>query len=368
MHAEYRQLARIVLDKGFLRQVVDEAQHSINDFEYSDSSTTDPGVKLIVRATGNLNPLSSGGHCQAEECKRKSAHEFGRLSALFFDEAVIADSVTGFCCSIDPEKELDSFEDFFPFVALAANVAVLRELEPLIEAGIVRLGRPGAYLCEEHRRQANSAIDEATAELVQAVLTDSKTRVLFEDNAVRVDSELVSPYPLNFLGSKVASSGHEKEHQLTLNEALELRPILHQELKGRTLSALVDANGAARQGAVLASGARADVAVLAALDQAWHAGQRLDDWELARRVRLPYIERLSPEEALEVREKAKSALKPFRARISKGLGAVAAGSNEEKAVKTLVSELQTEAVELESELDSVRQSMGMRPWVAAGAD
>jgi hypothetical protein len=165
-------------------------------------------------------------------------------------------------------------------------------------------------LCEEHWRQANSAIDEATAELVKAVLADSKTRVLFEDNAVRVDSELVSPYPLNFFGSKFASSGHEKEHQPTLNEALELRPILHQELKGRTLSALVNANGAVRQGAVLASGARADVAVLAALDQAWHAGQRLDDWELARRVRLPYIKRLSPEEALEMREKAKSALKP----------------------------------------------------------
>jgi hypothetical protein len=196
------------------------------------------------------------------------------------------------------------------------------------------------------------------------VMSNRDTRLHFDkDGQVFLEFELVAPFPIH-LSTEAKKRAKRMVRRPTARERQVLGDALRRALLERVYATVVDANGAARQGAVLAFAARADTAALALLARHWHSETDLLDWERARSVRLPHIDRLTPAEVVEVRERAALALKPFRARIGRGLAA-RSGVDPEVAARALAAELNEEAAQLEVNLRAIQETSGTLPWLAA---
>jgi hypothetical protein len=134
-----------------------QSRWTLQHFRYLEHSQV--GSSLVASAAGHLDPLGGVGLCGAPECRVIAAHNMAQTLGLYADIVALADSLS---IEFADARKLADQHVFW----LATQVLVLRVLQPLLEAGVVRFWSGGLALCEAHFSELTGIVDTRLEALI----------------------------------------------------------------------------------------------------------------------------------------------------------------------------------------------------------
>lgn len=123
-------------------------------------------------------------------------------------------------------------------------------------------------------------------------------------------------------------------------------------LRTDLVTVFIELDMSRRLGSLLLAGSRAEALIISTLDKSGPSLREVEDWERLRTVHLPWVDYLSAEEVLVLREEAGKALPRLRELLGKRLTKVTDEDNQ--TLSETISELRSQALEVESELDALK--------------
>jgi hypothetical protein len=115
---------------------------------------------------------------------------------------------------------------------------------------------------------------------------------------------------------------------------------------------------------LLLAGSRSEALVISTLDKTAPRLSEIEDWEKLRTVPLPWVQKLTCEEVLALRQKASKALPRLRELLRTELIVPAADN---RNLQQVVAELRSQALEVEAELDALKLPKERKFQVGMGA-
>jgi hypothetical protein len=344
---------------GLGKEFRSRAIATVSEFRYADSPRrrSRPGVDFCVCPSGNLNPLSCTGKCSDANCRSNIAEHFAQSVALYAEEVFIVDDLTG--CLL-----FDDLSSPATAIRLLGARAALRKLEPLMRAGVVRFGSPVHTLCKHCGQMMTKFRDRAADRLTPKLLEQLQFRL------VRVHD--LNRLSLTFSGGELfwrENLSDKKAASLRFSTKL-IRPTAKERvalqlsvkaIARMTVQELLGASNLAQQtqSAVVGSD-RIGAQAFAGAAGLKHSAQDVKTLERLQSIRLPYVEHLTVEEILELREKASAALPRFRNFLSTRI--LAAPGTEE--VRAAIRELKEGAADVEAELRAIRVGRNLKAAAA----
>ena len=364
------ELAKKLRERGLLRELKLQAQYAQSNWPYVDLAAARSGGRFVVTPADSLNPMIKSVKCPSPACRTKLAREFVRSVGLYADEVILPDVVSGRLLTDSSPRELA--EDIY------ADVQVLTELKPLIDAGYLQFGSPSHHFCPG----CNSALDEvgdvspiralaldlASEVIVEALRRDEKGRPYVECRFPAFDEfgHALTRVRLSIKQAAVFKSLIPSGKTSKLPEQLvpffrehveyDLK-ILSQGLTGEVLSAQ-------KTGAVLAGASGLERMILRSLEQSSTRLRELSEWEVTRTLQLPWIRELSASEIVQLKDEARDALPRLRALLARRL---ATQGTSPEAMKVVGLELSEEAAQVEAELAASKAASTRRIRIATGA-
>lgn len=348
LRREPQDIIKLAKDKGFRRDLSD--QGSASDSFYVDGSTPVEG-DFNVYAAGGLSPFSTSAKCTELSCRIAHAQAFARSTCLYAQTVIAPD---GFSKAV---HRLDAYD-------LVTEIAVLQTLAPLIEAGVIRFAPSASGYCNSCLAAIAGTFTAVEDEL-WARLSGTFTFQL-EDLGGRRRELIVSSDFDQADGTPIThqlKTTREDRRELPLDRwvdgALAARCVARHEeelranLRAYVSELLFDVGIACPAGAVVGTNYRLGAAVLRVLDRREIEAPSLDEWEEMRSAPLPWIQGLSAEQVVRLREDAKPAMPAFRKRLHQALLSGGEKADDEGKARALAIELRHEALELEEKLRSL---------------
>lgn len=316
-----------------------QAEYGLEHYEYYG---TNPNLSsgFVVTASGGLNPFSVRYVCSAPECRIKNAKEFAGTLGLYADVITIPDPLSwAFADNKKPKnKEI--------FWALK-QMLVVRELYPLIEAGVIRFWSGGRGYCADCYKKVNSEIEESADELIDELDRHLHVELIDDVLALRMTGRLETPtnvtYKLRARDKKRLSSG-ASIHDIA-------KRIAADDIRSSLRETLIELNYSEKISSVLFSTCRRDLFALKRIDNDAPSISKLAVWEKARSIQLPWVSRLSVEQIVRLREEAADALPAFRGTFASH---IASPSSTVSSVEEKIEALRESAFEVERELKSLK--------------
>lgn len=323
--------------KGMLRELKDQSQ-SASSFALPIQINEFDGFKAVL--SGGLDLFAGQGACQAVPCRVSYARQISRSIALMADQVVASDT---FFDTINSLKSRPTIEEAFP---LLCDLVVLKQVKPLIAAGLLKFSPPFSGLCSNCITSFDARIDQ---------LTDRALREFGASLKVERDGD---GHSIDF-GAMYSPGIHvhlNDEFLRGKNDSEVIRSVLRESIK----TIFLDAKSASWQGGSVFSNSNAGISALLSED-----GRLLDSWDLRafsaeRSANLPWISGLTIEQTLNLRNEASSALPALREFMARRLSADPS-SPFNPHWRDTVSELREQAAQVRSELEiSISRSSTIR--------
>ena len=309
--------------------------------------------QFAITASGKLDPFL-GGHC-LPDCQIESANQFAQTLGLFADVVTISDPFTVrlFRARQRPPRSF--------FLNLLVDCLILKEIEPLIRAGVVRFRSLSYEHCSDCHSDFLMEIDKASEDLIDIVNSELTFRVKNDLLTIGMGSLTDPPRLLDYW----LSDELKRDMKTGLMSVRDVgRSVFTKHIKEELHRLCIEAQSAASMSSPLFSSSRLDVLALRALEGQSPDLKEIELWEGARSIKLPWIKQLTPEGVVQLREEAAYALPQFRERMLKVLSE---RDDEPKAVTSSIMELREEAEELVAKLKSLRLDDGKRGRSAFGS-
>lgn len=324
--------------KNLLPELKRQATWTIEHYMYVDRPAHRSEGDFTLRTSGALDPFSTVEICRNLGCRITAAENFARTAGMLADQIVVPDVFTREIAAL-PEGDID------PGTAEAfmVDAVVLERLKPLVMSGVLTFADSKRGYCEKHDREAFERVERATEELLKEVEPElSFVRV---KGGVKVNSGTLFDPPMHWIQKVDDTNRHKSLREIGLET---FRAPLHRDI-GMLLR---DLRSAERIGAILASGSRMGLLALRNIEDRAPDIADIENWEAIRSVSLPWVRGLAPAEVVRLREEAGTALPRLRTLLQTRLATV--GSDDDDAVAEIVSELRSEATEVESELRGLK--------------
>jgi hypothetical protein len=301
-------------DASFVKDFFDQCCAGIGTFKYADRLEARID-KFDVYAGNSLDPLSSAGKCGMPACRIAYAHQFARTTCLYADRVVIPDP---FSFTVDLTAE-EIFE----------SLAILRILQPLLEAGIIVFGPAAAASCSDCMTAVRAAEKQVMTQLWQE-FRQTKPDVLRYKDGRRWHMSFGSPlftsaadeYRITVPATREAIALSKPDVMLTGKNAMNVVMRYRRALQGHFARCAHGVVFSTQMGgscnSTVATNTREEAAGYRLLDRR-KVGFALPDWSLLRTVPLPALQRLNALQALQVRKEAEKAMPAFRAMLQRDL-------------------------------------------------
>jgi hypothetical protein len=232
---------------------------------------------------------------------------------------------------------------------------------PLVENNVLLFGSPRHGYCAE----CNQKKQEVLTKVTDAILSAPYERHV----------QLVSTPQGAKLGLRIPELQPEHTHpivtyvRITPSEAALLKRTkpsgkassnagqkVLQKILGRTIrhdleSLFFELETSRRFGSLLLAGSRAETLVIATLEETAPSLGEVENWEKIRTVHLPWVDFLTAEEILMLRQEASKALPRLRELLRSRLSDPSTGSGQ--SLSETVGELRAQALDVQSELDAL---------------
>lgn len=342
--------------KRFYRPLLPElrkqARWTMTNWKYFDEQQDPHPDAFLITASGSLNPLSHKAICFHPNCRVAAADHFACTVGLYADIVTVPDTLSATLLLKERLSELQ-------LLTFAYDVLVVKALEPLIRAGIVRFRKAYFTFCKKHHRVFDQLVEQATNKLLTNV--ESELKFKRRKNFITVDTGRLYDPPLLEIKEIPPQIQHELDNGRSIEEVgRELfTSTLHDMLSG----ILIDMSSASRVGATLFSSSRFDLLCIRSLEATVPRLSKIEAWEANRSAQLPWIQNLSARDVVRLREEAITALPRFRETILRILRTTEHSYEAAKAV----AELRSEAAELTAELHALKITDEKRFRNVAGA-
>jgi hypothetical protein len=302
--------------------------------------------------------------------RRVLVHDMARTTCLYADQVLLPDALTValFHYLQDPKPDI--------LTGVQTAFAAVQEMSPLLEHGVVALSRPPKGLCQwcdsDRLRATESAVEHVAEELIGSI-TGAMMKPLSAPGSYMlvVESPLLEMdgFSLRFGPEFSTENGPREPVAVGVDDA---RALLEKTRDGlldfvrtelRTVGG--DMRASAEEKATLSTNFRLSVVGARAIQNKPVSSSRLPDFEHRRALRLPWFDRLTPDQVLRLKERAGSALPAFRAY----LGQAVRGENgdDDAVLANLIADLRRQTQEVESELKAAAQlGGGIKTAVLAG--
>ena len=350
-------LRRVLTDRGLLRDLREQANHSSSVTEYPAAMGKSTGNGFAFFASSTLNPFSAEGKCRDSECRRVNARSIAALAALYTDFLAVPDEFAQMFRQSSGSPSQGDRED------LATALKFYYELRPLLEAGVIRFTNPPGWTCPHCAAKAHPAITE---------LVDLFWDFFLKEGAAEVHAGPGLPH-IEF--TTALNDGLVVAHEISRKEALKLRSSLGiqagsdrvprdrlaemkefvcGQFRFSVQRSLEHAAIAADRKLLGATTSTIDALALLAAQKNVVQPQDLDTWRRRRRLELPWVRDLRADQLLELRDNASRALPVFRESVAAKLGSGTSDSSDSDVqLEPIVAELRTQAEEVWAELDSI---------------
>ena len=350
-------LARTLKQSDLAIELSRQADWTIEHFNYDAQPSAGSEGGFAVVPSSVLDPFARVGKCSELLCRLDEAAKFARSVGLLSDGAIVIDPFTSVFSADGLRSNVDHMSQH-----IFAEIKVLQRLMPLIEAGFLRFGSSTRLMCDKCYSELKDRLRDAATALFAA--TD-KTRLFADRLPNDVDRisltlpfspdenrPLSIPYTLARSDAKAFQGvrGPRRIDSLPPDVAERLFKALESNLYSDLCTICMAMTCAHDEHAVLLTGCRAEARYLKALDAVGESASNMTSWESLRTVDLPWINNLSPEQVVILRDRASKALPRLRALLSNGLGM----PKRDDAVSEIVSNLREQAAEVEAELSELK--------------
>ncbi|WP_132808788.1 hypothetical protein [Stenotrophomonas sp. ASS1] len=310
--------------KGMTRELKDQSTST----PVASKVSTSDGFKAVL--SGGLDLFGGMGACQAPPCRIGYASQIARSIALMADEVIVGDS---FFDEINSLKSRPTNNDIFP---LLVDVMVLKKIQPLIEAGILKFSTPLHQFCLSCAKPFEERID---------ILTDQVLREIYSSLKIDRSGETAT---LDF--TQVYSPGvliHLDAHRIN---GVPDEQIIRESLKDCIRTTFFDAQSASSIGGSVFSNSPAGISALISDDRRSEESWNLQAFSAERAANLPWVSGLSIKQTLELRSAASAALPSLREFLARRLTSTPSSLNPLAWVDT-VAELREQAATARAELE-----------------
>jgi hypothetical protein len=231
-------------------------------------------------------------------------------------------------------------------IQLVSYVLVLRLLEPMIRAGVIRFWAGGMAVCTSCRKKLIPEISAIAEELLAA--SDFKPVATIKRGTASLD--LAPLYGQSVIYSQPLTSAQKRGKKGSVSEAIGRQMYLEaaeQDITG----AMLDLRFSSEAHASMFSTRREALRALNAFDTEAPALNTVGAWESPRSIELPWVHDLSVEQVLQLRNEAGLALPAFRDSFVRR---ITTGNSSPLEIASTIAELQSEAAQMRAELDAAR--------------
>jgi hypothetical protein len=312
--------------KGMLRDLKDQS-NSTAEHEGSQEEPASREFKAVL--SGGLDLFHGIGACQGIHCRLGYADQISRSIALMADRVTANDY---FHHQIRSLKSRSKLADFVPLVE---DVAVLKRIKPLIEAGIFKFSSPSTRYCKSCMESFEERIE---------ILTDQTLSSFKDQISVERSGNLLA---LN-LGSIYNPPIHVRINPIYAAEKSE-REIARGVVKDAVRSAFFDAQTASCVGGSIFTNSNAGISALLSEDGRLLDSSELRSFSAERAAHLPWVAGLTVQQTLSLRNEASAALPLLREFMASRFG-LSHQATPQQSWQLAVAELREQAEQVRAEL------------------
>lgn len=318
-----------------------QSEWSLDNFEYSSEQNNVSSSVFSVNPTSGLDPLDYLGKCADLACRVKTALNFSRTFGLYSDIIYLPDSFTDFIYQ-------EEFKGSWNKQEIHTKIVVLKILMPFIEAGIIRFRSPLQPFCSKCMTKFDLELDRITYQMLDQYIE-------FMD--ISYDSEYITIcsgdmyIPRLTRSFKIRKNSSEKSIHKKIDHYL--FSLIRADIRQHLFS-MSDAKGL---NSTLISNSRLGLGGIQSLDRS-KLQIKSPDWEQARTIDLPWVNKLTPIEVIRLRDEASKALPEFREMLFQHISQPQEGSVEvnDKKLTDAIVDLRLQAVEIKKEIEILSKS------------
>jgi len=318
-----------------IRAILPELKAQARFFNFPEASEM-----AIARDSGKLNihlhgalDLISGDGCIAFNCRLKAADRIARSVGLIADRIWLTDTIS--YRLIDFGRATNDKID-----SLIEDALIISRLTPLINAGLMKFRSPFYSICDQCSDRLIGEVSSLTDKLSKKFKTDFKITAREQ-------------------GGYIADTGKCFEPSLMLTnpyatELPKLREFMSPHIEQELRSILYVAREASLTGGSIVSNSRIGLAGLLEQDGRLLSRRSMLLLEKEREISVPWVSELNPEQIVQLREEAATALPAFRSKLTKIFSADLGEGALDSALASLDA-LRDQAIEVRAELNAKRK-------------
>lgn len=295
---------------------------------------------LEIHLDGGLNIFDQEMCCPTLDCRIEAAKRLCRSVGLLGDTIWLTDHLSPEFAQMGrlTDKKVEE---------LANHAIVLKQLEPFIQAGIVRF-KPAPYsICLKCGEELNRQVEKIADHLVQVFAPQFDVEEVEAGLVMLTTGDLCDP-PMGY----IPSNHFDPDPDVVFSTAA------WNFVKETVQRVLWVAHQASPTGGSVFSDSKVGLAALAFKEGLARDAQEVRALETSRNMTLPWVSQLEPAQVIQLRQEADKALPVFREALAKALEASPA---KPEAVRDAIATLREQAAEVRGELEGA-QKHGGRFW------
>lgn len=324
-----------------VRAILPELKAQARSFEFptaSDMASARDPRKLDIHLHGALD-LISGDGCGAFDCRINAADRIARSVGLLADRIWLTDTISDRLVYFRraTNENIDN---------LIEDAAIIFRLGPLINAGLVKFRSPFYAICDRCSQKLIGEVSSLARTLSKKFKSDFKLERMENGGYLAHTGKCFDP-PLIMTNPYATELPRLREF---------LEPRIERELR----SILYVAREASLTGGSIVSNSRLGLAGLLEQDGRLLSRRSMLLLEREREINVPWVSELNPEQIVQLRDEAATALPAFRSQLTKIFAADAGSDGLDSALVSLEA-LRDQAAEVRAELNA-KQKHSSKYW------
>jgi len=317
------------------KEVASQAEWTCENFDYFDHKSKQPG-SLIITASGGLNPFSEHDICSQPACRTHAALQIARTLGLYADVVLIPDVLS--YSLADMRKPTHAQMEW-----ILTQMLVVKVLYPLIEAGVIRFWSGSMAVCRNCQKLLKKQIKEGTAILADEL--HKYIHVEIKGDLICIRTTGMMEGPTIFIRELKQEEKRKLKSGVSLNTLA--KKIYCKIIEERINNTLCDLRFSEAASSMLFSTSRSELYALRSYDKDAPAISNLAVWEKTRSIQLPWVNEMTPQQVVDLRDAASKALPGFRETFVRQIASPSASI---ESVANKIDELRNDAIEVEREI------------------